>query len=223
MCSNTIVPVHPTVHVTQSLVFDSFRMLGSYTHSLMYFNAFFTSTKSVQVITCCFHSVDEKNYWPINLFTSCMHIYFDATTLICALNESQNSKSLSHIAQVRQRVYMGRDKRDAYKKIVCTRIAIVYRRSTNRKWVFECSLGFFASANRWPQYKSRDMRYCGFTFASYTILHAELFIVKLSGWSHARKTFWITLSEHSLESSQTLVMSSNTANNELYLFKLKWN
>lgn len=63
-------------NITRRIVRCFWMVSGSCTHPLMYFNAFFTLTNSVRVITCCSNSVDgEKNYWPINLFTSYMHIY----------------------------------------------------------------------------------------------------------------------------------------------------
>ena len=63
-------------NITRRIVRCFWMVSGSCTHPLMYFNAFFTLTNSVRVITCCFDSVDgEKNYWPINLFTPYMHIY----------------------------------------------------------------------------------------------------------------------------------------------------
>lgn len=56
---------------------------GSCKHSLMYFNAFFTLTKNVQVITCCFQ-LGRREKLLANKFIHFIHAYlFDATALIC--------------------------------------------------------------------------------------------------------------------------------------------
>lgn len=88
------------VYAYDVILHDGYVMLcRSCTHSLMYFNAFFTLTKSVRVITCCFHLVEEKNYRPINLFTSYMCIYSTRPHLICASFKSGNC---AHIIGSRQ-------------------------------------------------------------------------------------------------------------------------
>lgn len=161
----------------------------------MYFNAFFILTKSVRVITCCFHSVDERNYWPINLFTSCMHIYFDATTLICALNESQNPKSISHT-----HTHTQRERKSG------TTIAIIYHRSTNRKWVFECSFFLFFFFVGQPVDLNTNPEICGIVASC--LHHIHYCMPRYSLWNcqvelYAWKTFWITLSEHLVKSDQT--------------------
>lgn len=116
-----------------------------------------------------------------------------------------------------------------------TNVAIVYQ-ITNDEWAFRMlhsfslsvSKWFFVcllSANRWPQYKSRDMRCCGFVSASsstYYSFHRIHTNSRELQASHPlfRKTFRIYIIRWN---PNITTMSSNTVNNELNLFKLNEN
>lgn len=182
---------------------------GSCTHSLMYFNAFFTLTKNVRVITCCFHLVEEKNYWPINLFTSYIHIYSTRPHLICA--------SFMWIRVMQRERGMVKGKHYGPETIEMHRPKWIWQSCIGSQIVNEflnvlfircvCVSLFFLSANRWPQYKSRDMRSCGESITCTLLFLFGLVYSHQVQWVRAhvkRKLSELHYPEHSLKSNETI-------------------